>query len=79
MSRLKSYLQVTAGIIPGEPIPECTKRWEWIPRNVDGQHVTMTAEELLKFHENSEAAHAYARQLENPGFYNWVKVEWVWL
>jgi hypothetical protein len=79
MQRLKMYLQVTAGIIPGEPMPEYSKRWEWSPAKVEGARVEMTAEELLQFHELSDEAHAYAKELQNPGFTNWVTTEWVWL
>jgi hypothetical protein len=83
---LKSYIQVTAGVLPGIGIAEYTKRWEWAPEEVKRPvplvsrgMLTMTPQELLKFHENIAAAHRYAIEISNPGFVNWVNVEWVWL
>ena len=76
--RLKCRITVTAGKIPGYPMREYTKFWDWIPEKVLQDSVP-SEKELMKFHQNSDEAHAYARELQNPGFVNWVKLEWMWL
>lgn len=64
--------EVTAGLIPGQPMPEYTKRWvltayEWkSPRGGD----------LLL--ERMGSAMAYAVSMQNPRTRNWVRLDWVW-
>jgi len=76
---VKCYLQVTAGVEPGIGIAEYTKRWEWSPKEIDGHRIVMTADELIQFHELSDDAHDYAKQIQNPDLATWVTTEWVWI
>ena len=63
---------VTAGIIPGEPMPEYTRQWgmtsaEWeAPGNV------------ALFNACLVAALEYARYLSDPYLLNWTNVHWIW-
>lgn len=64
--------EVVAGIIPGQPIPDFTKRW------------AMTASE----YESPDAFQIYAKRmmdateymqaLQNPKQVNWVRLDWIW-
>ena len=81
-SRLRCTWSVTAGIIPGEPIPDYSRQW------------CLTSEQWEKdlaaanqgnpdppwtFLAYQTAAREYAQSLENPRSLNWVKCEWMWL
>lgn len=89
MQALKCYVQVTAGIMLGETDPEWTKRWEWVINAKKFERVNntlytpsaevRTEEVLLAVHQLWDEATEYARELQNPGFVNWVKLEWVWM
>ncbi len=89
MTKIKCRIQVTAGNVPNQPLPEFTKAWEWQPEEIIGSGLSMTPARLMEFHANLEEAHKYAEQLEgmhdyaklvsNPGVVLWVRLEWVWL
>lgn len=64
--------EVTAGLIPGTPMPEYTRRW-WMT----SAEWNSPASAAL-FHAHTVAAAEYARTLANPQGLNWVRVEWVW-
>lgn len=75
----KCAWEVTAGLIPGQPMPEYTRRWyltssEWYDK--DGRSNSPQGSAL--FNANLVAAQEYARYLMNPGALNWVSVTWIW-
>ncbi len=76
--RARAAWEVTAGLIPGQPMAEYTRRWiltssEWY--GTDGQQ---SAQGAALFNAALVAAHEYARYLMNPGALNWVRVDWIW-
>lgn len=78
MKAARCAWEVTAGLIPGEPIADYTRRWgltsdEWYDN--DGQP---TPQGVALFNAHLVAAQEYARYLMNPQGLNWVRVEWVW-
>lgn len=79
---LKAVITVTAGIIPNQPLPELTRRWEWTSEDQalmehPDQHTRGKAiDRWLGMMGQSREYQAY---LENPGVFNWTKREWVWL
>ena len=76
--RGRLIIEVTAGVIPGKPMDEFTRRWGW--SEVDQEmlkHGDKSAKELwIRIHGESRE---YEASLENPGMVNWVRREWLWL
>jgi hypothetical protein len=72
MQAARCAWEVTAGLIPGQPMSEYTRRWamtsaEWeLPQNVALYNAALVG------------AMEYARYLMNPGSLNWVRVDWIW-
>lgn len=70
MSRLALIIDVTAGLIPDEPMEELSKRWK------------LTGEEAQK-PESWRRAHGeatmYMLELQNPRRFNWVRLDWIWV
>jgi hypothetical protein len=71
-------VDVVAGLIPGQPMPEYTRRWfitsdEWTVagRTPDGQS------ELLATVNGKAQGYAGLLMLQ-PDRLNWVQVQWVW-
>ncbi len=79
MTKVKCQIVVTAGYIPNQSLPELTKHWEWQPEEILPGGLAMSPERLMEFHNNVEEAHRYAQNLSNPGYANWVRLEWIWL
>jgi hypothetical protein len=91
MNQARAVLEVTAGVIPNQPMPELTKRWaitseEWATVNVpldedatpEQQYAPHPASVLLA--ERQAQAQGYAALLMlQPDRYNWVRVDWLWL
>lgn len=85
MESAKLILEVVAGLIPGQPEPEYTRRWvvtssEWEEAErkddeVDPEHAFHRAL-LIAF--RAAEADEYARLLRNPGRFNWVRTDWLW-
>lgn len=75
MDSAKLGIDVVAGIVPGTPMPELTRRFfltsaEW---HADG------ADQVAMLAELNGRAQGYAAMLMlQPDRYNWVKTEWVW-
>lgn len=77
--------EVHAGIIPGQPMPEHTRRWV-ITSEVWELENNMSEAEFKEAHPDGwstfwkfrDAAYEYARALNDPRCLNWVRVEWVW-
>jgi hypothetical protein len=90
MKSVKLVIEVTAGLRPGLPEPQFTRRWtitsdEW-------EQAQAEDDALLETGDNEHAVHAalllafraaeadeYARLLRNPQRFNWVRTEWEWL
>lgn len=68
----RACLEVVAGIIPNQPIPEYTKRF-WITSRE--WEANPTQSHLIR--RWVEADH-YAKSLLNPNQVNWVQLSWVW-
>lgn len=66
----KLILEVQAGVIPGEPNHDLTRRW------VIGEYELDDKNKLV---DVQGAALNYAAILQNPEFVNWVRLDWVWL
>jgi hypothetical protein len=75
-------ITVTAGLIPGDPMPAFTRYWgitsgEWEAAGKTPFDVGEARATLLG--ERAEQAFDYARELQNPNRVNWVRVDWVWV
>jgi hypothetical protein len=76
MEQARVIIEVVAGVLPGTPMPEFTKRWaitsaEWSAEGAD---------QSLLLAEMNGRAQGYAQLLMlQPDRLNWVKTEWVWL
>ena len=74
--RLRVCWEVTAGIIPRQPIPEYTRRW-FLTSEV--YYAELRDKSLTTYTRYKIEAHDYASELENPGMLNWVNIEWIYL
>lgn len=78
----KLLIEVKAGVIPGKPIAEFTKRWTWT--NVDqaemvNSDISERAAAEYRYIQMAGESREYAASLENPKQLNWVRRDWVWL
>ncbi len=64
--------EVVAGIIPGYPNRELTKRF------VLNQAEWESEESAKIFAERMNEAYEYARSLNSPQHLNWVNISWIW-
>lgn len=62
-------IQVTAGVISGVVIKDCTRTWTLSPDEVGDPDVITTA---------LGSAQAWASYLMDPRNVNWVHLDWVW-
>jgi hypothetical protein len=75
MERARIVLEVTAGLIPGQALPEHTKRWaiteaEWQD----------TANRANLLAERNGQMQGYANLLMlQPDQLNWVRTDWIYL
>jgi len=78
MEGAQLIIEVTAGVIPGTPMPEFTKRWGWTSNNQqkleEGDQEAKTL--YIRIHGESRE---YQASLENPNLVNWVRRDWIWL
>lgn len=75
-------IEVVAGIVPGTPIHEHTKRFyvfsdDWHDREKLNTLSPFSAGDLKTMATYGEAME-YMRTLWNPGYVNWVKCEWIY-
>ena len=85
-TRLRCSFEVFAGIIPGQAMPELTRRWLITSEAWEGEN-QMTDEQFKAAHpdgrstflEFRDAAHDYAKELTDPRTLNWVRVDFVWM
>jgi hypothetical protein len=85
---LRCFWEVTAGVIPGHPMPELSKSWtiteEYVQTIREMDELTQEQwmehfPEGTKLFQFQQDALEYARSLTDPSKVNWVKVEWVWV
>lgn len=74
----KAFFTVYAGVIPGEPIAEYTKRWGYTGEDYE-QDKTVAKDQPTVFSKRLQEAHDYAMGLSNPAYVNWVRVDWIWV
>lgn len=74
VSLRSSVWTATAGLIPGQPMPEYTRSWFYTELDYEKEGCKRGP----LFLEQTNAAHDYAQEAEKGGF-NWVKVEHIWL
>lgn len=66
---LKCSIQVVAGVVPNEPIPEYTREWGFDSKDLEDKWLYI---------DKSGAAMNYAMSLQNPQKVNWVMMNWIW-
>lgn len=69
-------LEVQAGLIPGQPEEQYTRRYGITADEWEG---TAPEEQGLLLLERYAVAHAYALTLLDPSRVNWTRVDWIWL
>jgi len=78
MKACKAIFQVTAGVIPKEPMAEYTKRWSYDTEDYERDTKTPKDQPTI-FSVRLREAHDYAMMLSNPAYVNWVRVDWIWV
>lgn len=78
MEAAKLIIEVMAGVIPGEAMPEYTKRWGWTSKNQEALEAG-DAEAKALYIQIAGESREYAASLENPALINWVRRDWLWL
>lgn len=74
----KAIIEVYAGVIPGQPMAEFTKRWDYDSDDFEQDKKTPPDQPTI-FSKRVQEAHDYAMGLSNPAYVNWVRVEWIWI
>jgi len=74
----KAFIEVEAGVIPGQPIPEYTKRWGYDVEEYEKDTLTPQDQPTI-FSQRLQEAHNYAMGMSNPAYVNWVRVDWIWV
>lgn len=77
---LRIAIEVQAGIVPGQPIPEHTKKFfitsdMWYAEGDYADKQKEAKEEILKIYGYAQE---YARNLMNPQMLNWVHMDWIY-
>lgn len=80
MESLRISIEVVAGLVPGDAMPEFTKQWH-IPSELyylEGKWKgrEKEAEEFIQIAYGH--AMEYARSLWNPNRVNWVRIDWIY-
>lgn len=85
MEQARLIIEVTAGIVPGTPEPEFTRRFTVTSAEWQEAQETVQAEDAI-FHPAAELiviraaqADAYAMMLRDPSRINWTRTDWLWL
>lgn len=81
MESARIIIEVVAGVIPGTPIPEYSKRFgitsdAWYAQGVYEGKAEEARIEILKVYG---FAQEYMRNLMNPQAVNWVRLDWIYL
>lgn len=77
MASLKLTIEVVAGIVPGTPMPEYTRRWHWTSQD-QRQLSEGKAEARERWIAMAGESREYAASLEDPARINWVRRDWLW-
>lgn len=80
MSSVRIAIEVQAGVIPGQSMPEHTKKFfissdAWYAQ---GQYEGKQQEAKLEILKVYGFAQEYARNLMNPQMLNWVRMDWIY-
>jgi hypothetical protein len=78
MVACKLLIEVQAGVIVGEPIPEYSRRWSWSSED-QAKLEAEDKEALYKYVRIAGESREYAASLEDPRRVNWVRRDWIWL
>ena len=78
MEAAKLIIEVLAGVIPGQPMPEYTRKWGWTSGDQERLAAGEKAAQALYIQIAGESRE-YAASLENPRLLNWVRRDWIWL
>ena len=92
---LKGRWIVTAGIIPGDALPNYTRTWAYTSTEYaadTGLGADILWGEILGVYRPADTekfatiyaqkrreAEEYRRSLDNPNHVNWVRLDWMWL
>lgn len=76
---LKAAWEVRAGVIPGQAMPEYTKRFLYTSRDheEDGAHAQETGYQPL-FMKQMACASSYHQQMSDPRMNNWAELTFIW-
>lgn len=77
--RLKAAWEVCAGLIPGQPMPEYTKRFVYTSEDYeeDGRHAKELEYHPIFMKRMAEAS-SYHQQMSNPQTLNWAELTFIW-
>ena len=78
LNAAKALFEVRAGIIPGESMPEYTKRWGYTTGEYQQDRDT-PADQPTIFSQRLKEVHEYAQGMSNPAYVNWVRVDFIWV
>jgi hypothetical protein len=78
MPTCKALFEVTAGVIPGQPMGEYRKGWSYDSDEFEQDRQTAQDQPTI-FSKRMQEAHDYAMGLSNPAYLNWVRVDWIWV
>lgn len=75
MESAKVIIQVVAGIIPEQPMPEHTRRF-----GITGKQWDDAEDPSVLLAETNGRAQGYAGFLMlQPDMLNWVRIDWIWV
>lgn len=80
METVRIAIEVVAGLIPGIPMPEHTKKFiitsdAWYAQ---GKYEGKAEEAKMEILKTYGFAQEYARNLMNPQALNWVRMDWIY-
>jgi hypothetical protein len=78
MQSARCAWEVVAGVAPGKPMPEYTKRFVLTSDEWYGEDGELTEGGINRFMELQGTAMMHALGLMNPQQVNWVRLVWVW-
>jgi hypothetical protein len=78
MEAARLLIEVRAGVIAGEAMPEYTRRWSWNSSDQDALEKGDPAARQ-RYIQMAGESREYAASLENPQMVNWVRRDWLWL
>jgi hypothetical protein len=72
MSPTRCFWEVTAGVIPGHPLPQYSRRFGVTSHEHETSNGDITVMKMVEALE-------YARSLHTPESLNWVNFTWIWV